>query len=133
MIDGNDVRCSAKVKRVLMVAEDLIQGKRVFEAWSLEFEGRPSKDWLSSCLSQFSSFMGMSKFSSFMGMSTKGFKEEILTFLQNLLKRKGMKAQKVGSKRKRTGLSRFKRELRRLECLVNFNGKGSRKGNEKES
>lgn len=124
MIDGNDVRCSAKVKRVLMVAEDLIQGKRVFEAWSLEFEGRPSKDWLSSCLSQFSSFMGM---------STKGFKEEILTFLQNLLKRKGMKAQKVGSKRKRTGLSRFKRELRRLECLVNFNGKGSRKGNEKES
>lgn len=102
LADGSIVGCSYGVERVLVVDGDVNQGVSLLNARSLEDEGRPDEDWSSSCLVQFSSFLGM---------LTKGFKEEILALLKKLLKRKGLKAQEVGSKGKKIGFSRFEREF----------------------
>ena len=63
------------------------------------------------------------KFSHFLGFSTEGLEKEILSFLGKIRKRK----EKIVGK----GLlesSRFERELKRLECSVNYEGESKKKG-----
>ena len=76
--------------------------------------GEEDLDWQESSLARFSHFLGF---------STDGLEKEILNFLAKIRKRR----EKIHSK----GLlekSRFERELKRLECSVNYEGDGKKKG-----
>ena len=59
------------------------------------------------------------KFSEYLGVTTAGFEEEILELLRK------MEVQQQGDKRKGYPTeTRCERELRKLECTINYNGKG---------
>ena len=63
------------------------------------------------------------KFSHFLGFSIEGLEKEILSFLGKIKKRR----EKIHSQ----GLlenSRFERELKRLECSINYEGDIKKKG-----
>ena len=63
------------------------------------------------------------KFSEFLGVTTVGFEEEILKLMRKL------EAQQEGDKRKGYPTeTRCERELRKLECTVNYNGKSQNRG-----
>ena len=63
------------------------------------------------------------KFSEFLGVTTAGFEEEILELLRK------MEVQQHGDKRKGDPAeTRCERELRKLECTINYNGKGQIRG-----
>ena len=63
------------------------------------------------------------KFSEFLGVTTAGFEEEILELLRK------MEVQQHGDKRKGYPIeTRCERELRKLECTINYNGKGQIRG-----
>ena len=77
-------------------------------------ECRGYNSWEDSCLI---------KFSEFLGVTTAGFEEEILELLQK------MEVQQQGEKRKGYPTeTRCERELRKLECTINYNGKGQIRG-----
>ena len=54
-------------------------------------------------------------------MPSEGFEGEILNLMKKMEVRKEMK-ENVSVRRKKVGSSKFERELRKLECLVNFRG-----------
>ena len=63
------------------------------------------------------------KFSEFLGIPTVGYDAEILKLLRKMV------SQQPGNKRKgNPSESRSKRELRKLECTINYNGKGQNRG-----
>ncbi|RVX02494.1 hypothetical protein CK203_031207 [Vitis vinifera] len=72
-------------------------------------------EWKSSCLAQFSDFLGM---------PTTGCEEEILTMLKKWIMRKDQKNRRSGAKRVKVESSKFVRELKRLECSINFKSSG---------
>ena len=72
-------------------------------------------EWKSSCLAQFSDFMGI---------PTTGCEEEILTMLKKWIMRKDQKNRRSGAKRVKVESSKFVRELKRLECSINFKSLG---------
>ena len=77
-------------------------------------EGEGYENWEDSCLI---------KFSEFLGIPTEGYDVEILELLRKMV------SQQPGNKRK--GLpteSRSERELRRLECTINYSGKDQNRG-----
>ena len=77
-----------------------------------EFKGYNT--WEDSCLI---------KFSEFLGVTTAGFEEEILELLRK------MDVRQHGDKRKGDPAeTRCERELRKLECTINYNGKGQIRG-----
>ena len=64
----------------------------------------------------------LAKFSKFMGFSTEGLEKEILDFL--------IKIRKIREKVHNKNLlekSKFERELKRLECYINYEGGRSRR------
>ncbi|RVW41216.1 Retrovirus-related Pol polyprotein from type-1 retrotransposable element R2 [Vitis vinifera] len=65
----------------------------------------------------------LAKFSQFLGFSTEGLEKEILSFLIKIRKRR----EKIHSK-ELLEKTKFERELKRLECSVNYEGGLSRKG-----
>ena len=72
------------------------------------------KNWEDSCLF---------KFSEFLGVTTVGFEEEILNLMRKL------EAQQEGDKRKGYPTeTRCERELRKLECTINYSGKSQNRG-----
>ena len=77
------------------------------EIWTYE-------SWESSCLT---------KFSDFLGFPIKGFENEILELLRNLVA-----SQKFGKEKGSLTVSKSTRELRRLKCTINYNGKKTNKG-----
>ena len=66
----------------------------------------------------------LAKFSRSLGMPTKGFKVEILFLLKRMKERKLHKGKLNGRKRKKFESSKFERELRKLEWIVNYLGVG---------
>ena len=77
-----------------------------------EFKGYNT--WEDSCLI---------KFSEFLGVTTAGFEEEIVELLRK------MEVRQHGDKRKGDPAeTRCERELRKLECTINYNGKGQIRG-----
>ena len=71
-------------------------------------------NWEESCLF---------KFSEFLGVTTVGFEEEILKLMRK------MEAQQEVNKRKGYPTeTRCERELRKLECTINYSGKGQNRG-----
>ena len=70
--------------------------------------------WKDSCLI---------KFSEFLGVTTAGFEEEILELMRKMHNRQH------GDRRKGDHAeTRCERELRKLECTINYNGKGQNRG-----
>ena len=62
-------------------------------------------------------------------MPTEGFEGEILILLKMMKERKDQKGKLDGRKRKNLESSKFERNLRKLECTVNyFGGGGEGKG-----
>ena len=61
-------------------------------------------------------------------MPTEGFEWEILTLLKRMKEKKDQKGKLDSKERKKLELSRFERELRKLECTVNYIGGGEEKG-----
>ena len=62
-------------------------------------------------------------------MPTKEFEGEILTLLKRMKVRKDQKEKLDGRKRKKLKSSRFERELRKLECTMNYIGGEEKGGN----
>ena len=63
------------------------------------------------------------KFSEYLGILTVGYDAEILELLRKMV------SQQPGNKRKgNPSESRSERELRKLECTINYNGKGQNRG-----
>ena len=80
----------------------------------VNLESKGYNAWEDSCLI---------KFSEFLGVTTAGFEEEIVELLRK------MDARQHGDKRKGDpGETRCERELRKLECTINYNGKGQIRG-----
>ncbi|RVW29924.1 RHOMBOID-like protein 10, chloroplastic [Vitis vinifera] len=65
----------------------------------------------------------LARFSQFLGFSTEGLEKDILEFMVKIRKRR----ERIHSKAM-LEKSKFERELRRLECLVNYEGGKKRKG-----
>ena len=65
----------------------------------------------------------LAKFSHFLGFPMEGLEKEILNFLIKIRKRR----EKIHSK-ELLEKSKFERELRRLECSVNYEGGNKQKG-----
>ncbi|RVW88421.1 hypothetical protein CK203_043840 [Vitis vinifera] len=65
----------------------------------------------------------LAKFSQFLGFSTEGLEKEILSFLIKIRKRR----EKIHNK-ELLEKSKFERELKRLECSVNYEGGNRQKG-----
>ena len=68
------------------------------------------KNWENSCLI---------KFSEFLGVPTMGFEKEILKLMRKMVPQQP-KEQRKGNMTK----SKRERELRKLECTINYNEKG---------
>ena len=64
----------------------------------------------------------LAKFSQFLGFSTEGIEKEILNFLTKIRKRR----KKIHSK-ELVEKTKFERELKRLECSVNYEGGNKQK------
>ena len=80
----------------------------------VNLESKRYNAWEDSCLI---------KFSEFLGVKTAGFEEEIVELLRK------MDARQHGDKRKGDPAeTRCERELRKLECTINYNGKGQIRG-----
>ena len=65
----------------------------------------------------------LARFSHFLGFSTKGLEKDILEFMVKIRKRR----ERIHSKAM-LEKSKFERELRRLECSVNYEGGKKKKG-----
>ena len=63
------------------------------------------------------------KFSEFLGVTTAGFEEEILELMRKMNTR-----QKGDNRKGDPAETRCERELRKLECTINYNGKGQNRG-----
>ena len=111
--DGSEwgLECSVAM---IEAGEELDEdGQRMEEAQNENSVVSAYENWESNCLATFSVFLGF---------PTKGFKNEILELLRNLVamqqlvKEKGIKT-----------MSKCKRELRRLKSTINYNGKNINK------
>ena len=93
------------------MARDLEGGSSQYE--SQEGRGEGALNWEESSLA---------KFSQFFGFSTVGLKKEILSFLVKIIKMREKTHSKCLLEK-----SKFERELKRLECSVNYEEKGRKK------
>ena len=66
---------------------------------------------------------GLARFNKFLGFPTEGLEKEILNFLTKIRKRR----EKIHSK-ELLEKSKFERELKRLECSINYEGGLKQKG-----
>ena len=116
LADGREAEVSDLVGRESGNTEELSVG--ALERVSQEDEEERGKEgdlcWQSSSLA---------KFSRYLGMPTEGFEGEIL-FLLKMKERKLQKGKLDGRKRRKLELSKFERELRKLEWTVNYIGGG---------
>ena len=94
------------------------EGQREEESASGESEGSSYENWEDSCLI---------KFSEFLGFSTVGFESEILDLLRKIVAR-----QHQGENKGAVTTTRCERELKKLVCTINYDGRSQIKGGDKE-
>ena len=94
------------------------EGQREEESASGESEGSGYENWEDSCLI---------KFSEFLGFSTVGFESEILGILRKIVAR-----QHQGENKGAVITTRCERELKKLVCTINYDGRSQIKGGDKE-
>ena len=114
LADGkNEAVCSEEEMAMVLVGETSIDERNSLRQ---TVGGTESvEEWKSSCLAQFSDFLGM---------PTTGCEEEILNMLKKWIMRKNQKNQRNGAKRVKVETSKSGRELKRLECSINFKSSG---------
>lgn len=83
----------------------------------LQETGVSGSSWDDSCLA---------KFSKSLGFSTEGVEGEILKLLLRLKTRRDQ-----GKKKGTLGLTRFDREVKKLECSINYDGESRKKGSDR--
>ena len=88
------------------------------ESASGESEDLGYEKWEDSCLI---------KFSEFLGFSTEGFESEILGLLSKIVAK-----QNQGENKGAIIKSRCERELKKLVCTINYDGRNQIKGGDKE-
>ena len=115
LADKSVATTPSREERALVVVGETSPKEINFMRW-LECATELTKEWKSSCLTQFSDFLGM---------PTMGFEEEILALLKKWIMRKKQKNRWSGVKKVKVESSRSKRELRRLDYFVNFKSAGS--------
>ena len=94
------------------------EGQQLEEIGPVEIEESGYEKWEDSCLI---------KFSEFLGFSTVGFESEILGLLSKIVARQHQVENKgVNTK------SRCERELKKLVCTINYDGRSQLKGGDKE-
>ena len=94
------------------------EGQQGEESASVESEDLGYEKWEDSCLINFSEFMGF---------STVGFESKILGLLSKIVARQHQVENKgVNTK------SRCERELKKLVCTINYDGRSQIKGGDKE-
>ena len=89
-------------------------GQRMEEIENASSKFWTYESWENSCLA---------KFSDCLGFPTKGFEKEILDLLINLVA-----SQKLVKEKGSLTMSKSERELRRLKCTTNYNGKRTNTG-----
>ena len=94
------------------------EGQQEEELFSGESGGSSYENWEDSCLF---------KFSEFLGFSTVGFESEILGLLRRIVAR-----QHQGKNKGAVIMSRCERELKKLVCTINYDGRSQIKGGHKE-
>ena len=94
------------------------EGQQGEDLASGETEASGYEKWEDSCLI---------KFSEFLGFSTEGFENEILGLLSKIVAR-----QNQGENKGTIIKSRCERELKKLVCTINYDGKSQIKGGDKE-
>ena len=112
--DGSEwgLECSGPM---IEAGEELDEdGQRMEEAQNKTSVVSAYENWESSCLA---------KFSEFLGFPTKGFENESLELLRNLVA-----TQHLVKEKGIMTMSECERELRRLESTINYNGKNMNKG-----
>ena len=115
LADKSVATTPSREERALVVVGKTSPKEINFMRW-LECATESTKEWKSSCLAQFSDFLGM---------PTMGFEEDILALLKKWIMRKEQKNRWSGVKKVKVESSRSKRELRRLDYSVNFKSAGS--------
>ena len=114
LVDGRDeAACSGEEMAMVLVSEASLDESNPLRQPVGGVES--VEEWKSSCLAQFSDFLGM---------PTTGCEEEILTMLKKWIMRKDQKNRKSWAKRVKVETSKFVRELKRLECSINFKSSG---------
>ena len=113
--------CNEKINgcrelRVIKSSSDKIRGMDgVCDTYDVQVErSEPKEKWEESSLT---------KFSQFLGFLTEGLEKEILNFFIKIRKRR----EKIHSK-ELLEKSKFERELKRLECSINYEGRIKQKG-----
>ena len=121
LADGRETEGSGFSTKELGVVEEALEDslERTTQEDLEEGEETGTHSWSSSCLA---------KFSHCIGMLMEGFEGEILTLLKMMKERKDHKGKLDDRKRKKLESSRFERELRKLECTVNYIGEGGEGG-----
>ena len=94
------------------------EGQQGEESASVESEDLGYEKWEDSCLI---------KFSEFLGFSTVGFESEILGLLSKIVARQHQVENKGANTK-----SRCERELKKLVCTINYDGRSQIKGGDKE-
>ena len=94
-------------------------GNRPQESEDLEEREDPGSSWDESSLA---------KFSKTLGFTTEGVEGEILKLLLRLKTRRDQ-----GKKKGILGMSRFDREVKKLECLINYDGESRKKGSNRRN
>ena len=114
LVEGRDeAACSREEMAMVLVGETSIDERNSLRQ---TVGGTESvEEWNSSCLAQFSDFLGM---------PTTGCEEEILNMLKKWIMRKDQKNKRNGAKRVKVETSKSVRELKRLECSINFKSSG---------
>lgn len=123
LVDGTFVECSneeVSVEANSLEREVQLQGPFVGDTLREEL---PKIDWLTNSLTTFNNCLGM---------PNEGFGNEILSLFRKMKDGREAKGNKARKRRKKV-ISKFERELKKLECSMNYlgvtgNGNGSGKG-----
>ena len=121
LVDGREAEVSGLSSKAQGAVEEMIEdvSERAIQEVVEERDEAGDPSWYSSCLA---------KFSCCLGMPTERFEWEILILLKRMKERKDQEGKLDGRKRKKLESSKFERELRTLECTVNYFGGGKEGG-----
>ena len=117
-MDGSDWGLESSGALVALEEGSVGVGQQAKETVSVALEASGYEKWEDSCLI---------KFSEFLGFPTVGFKSEILGLL-----RKMVAGQHQVENKGAITMSRCERELKKLVCTINYDGKNQIKGGDRE-
>ena len=115
--DGSEWGLESSGALVVLEESSVGAGQQVEEAVSVASEGSSNEKWEDSCLV---------KFNEFLSFQTVGFESEILDLLIKMV------MQHQEENKGAITVSRCERELKKLVCTINYNGKDQNKKGDRE-